>query len=46
MTHGEPYEFIQLGLHLERAATTVRVVRSRYPIAVVLAEDDPARPTS
>jgi len=43
MTHGEPYEFIQLGLHLERAATTVRVVRSRYPLAVALAEDDPAR---
>ena len=34
MTHGEPYEFIQLGLHLERAATTVRVVPSRYPVAV------------
>ncbi len=43
MTHGEPYEFIQLGLHLERASTTVRVVRSRYPIAVALAPDDPAR---
>jgi uncharacterized alpha-E superfamily protein len=43
MTHGEPYEFIQLGLHLERAAMTVRVVRSRYPVAVALAEDDPAR---
>jgi uncharacterized alpha-E superfamily protein len=33
----------QLGLHLERAATTVRVVRSRYPLAVALADDDPAR---
>ena len=43
MTHGEPYEFIQLGLHLERAATTVRVVRSRYPVAVALADDDPAQ---
>src|SRR5512134_3139401 len=43
MTHGEPYEFIQLGLHLERAATTVRVVRSRYPVAVALAADDPAQ---
>jgi uncharacterized alpha-E superfamily protein len=43
MTHGEPYEFIQLGLHLERAATTVRVVRSRYPVACALAEDDPGR---
>lgn len=43
MTHGEPYEFIRLGLHLERAAITVRVVRSRYPAAAALAEDDPAR---
>jgi len=43
MTHGEPYEFLQLGLHLERAATTVRVVRARYPVAVELAEDDPQR---
>src|SRR4029453_1075215 len=43
MTHGEPYEFIRLGLHLERAATTVRVVRSRYPVAVALADDDPRR---
>jgi uncharacterized alpha-E superfamily protein len=43
MTHGEPHEFLQLGLHLERAATTVRVVRARYPVAVALAEDDPQR---
>jgi uncharacterized alpha-E superfamily protein len=43
MTHGEPYEFLQLGLHLERAATTVRVVRTRYPVAVALADDDPLR---
>jgi uncharacterized alpha-E superfamily protein len=43
MTHGEPYEFLQLGLHLERAATTVRVVRARYPVAVALADDDPIR---
>ena len=43
MTHGEPYEFLQLGLHLERAATTVRVVRDRYPVAVALADDDPLR---
>jgi uncharacterized alpha-E superfamily protein len=43
MTHGEPYEFIQLGLHLERASTTVRVIRSRYPVAVALADDDPAQ---
>ena len=43
MTHGDPYEFIRLGLHLERAATTVRVVASRYPVAVSLDEDDPGR---
>jgi uncharacterized alpha-E superfamily protein len=43
MTHGDPYEFLQLGLHLERAATTVRVVRARYPVAVALGEDDPLR---
>jgi uncharacterized alpha-E superfamily protein len=43
MTHGEPYEFMQLGLHLERATTTVRVVRERYPVAVALADDDPRR---
>ena len=43
MTHGDPYEFIRLGLQLERAATTVRVVASRYPVAVALDEDDSAR---
>jgi uncharacterized alpha-E superfamily protein len=43
MTHGDPYEFIRLGLHLERAATTVRVVASRYPVAVALGDDDSAR---
>jgi uncharacterized alpha-E superfamily protein len=43
MTHGEPYEFIRLGLQLERAAKTVRIVGSRYPVAVALDEDDPAR---
>ncbi len=38
MTHGDPFEFIRLGLQLERAATTVRIVgvalsgrRSRSP---------------
>ena len=36
MTHGDPYEFIRLGLQLERAAKTVRIVASRYPIAVAL----------
>jgi uncharacterized alpha-E superfamily protein len=43
MTHGDPYEFIQLGLHLERAALTTRIVAGRYPVAAELAEDDPAR---
>jgi uncharacterized alpha-E superfamily protein len=43
MMHGDPYEFIQLGLHLERAATTVRVVGARYPVAVTHAPDDPER---
>ena len=43
MTHGDPYEFIRLGLQLERAAKTVRIVASRYPIAVALDDDDPAR---
>ena len=43
MMHGDPYEFIQLGLHLERAATTVRVVGARYPVAVTYAPDDPER---
>jgi uncharacterized alpha-E superfamily protein len=43
MTHGEPYEFIRLGLHLERGATTVRVVGARYPLATALDADDPAR---
>ncbi len=43
MTHGDPYEFIRLGLHLERAAKTVRIVASRYPVALAFADDDPAR---
>ncbi len=44
MTHGEPHEFIRLGLHLERATMTVRTVATRYPAAVALDPDDPARP--
>ena len=43
MTHGDPYEFIRLGLQLERASKTVRIVASRYPIAVALDRADPAR---
>jgi uncharacterized alpha-E superfamily protein len=30
MTHGEAYEFIQLGRYLERAVTTVRTLAVRY----------------
>ena len=30
MTHGEPYQFIQLGLHLERADKTARIVGANY----------------
>jgi uncharacterized alpha-E superfamily protein len=44
MMHGDPYDFIQLGLHLERADMTVRVVAARYPVAAELADDDPRRP--
>ena len=43
MTHGDPYEFIRLGLQLERAATTGLVVASRYPVAVAIDEDDSSR---
>jgi uncharacterized alpha-E superfamily protein len=30
MTHNEPYEFIRLGTHLERADKTVRILDARY----------------
>ena len=30
MTHGEPYQFIQLGLHLERADKTARILDTKY----------------
>ena len=30
MTHGEPYRFIQLGLYLERADKTARILDSKY----------------
>ena len=43
MTHGEPYEFIRLGLQLERAAKTVRIVVVALPGPCALDEDDPAR---
>ena len=43
MEHGESYEFIRLGLNLERAEKTTRIVGS-YVHAVELDEDDPFRP--
>lgn len=30
MTHSEPYQFIQLGLHLERADKTARIIHTKY----------------
>jgi uncharacterized alpha-E superfamily protein len=36
MTHGEGYEFIQLGKYLERAAMTVRILRVKYAEATHL----------
>jgi uncharacterized alpha-E superfamily protein len=30
MSHDEPYEFIQLGMHLERADKTVRILDAKY----------------
>ncbi len=30
LTHGEPYHFIQLGLHLERADKTARILDAKY----------------
>jgi uncharacterized alpha-E superfamily protein len=30
MSHGEPYHFIQLGLHLERADKTARILDGKY----------------
>ena len=41
MEHDESYEFLRLGLYLERAEKTTRIVGARYPIAAELDEDDP-----
>jgi len=30
MSHDEPYEFIQLGMHLERADKTIRILAAKY----------------
>ena len=38
MTHGEAYEFIQLGRYLERATTTVRILSVRHAEVSGLAE--------
>jgi uncharacterized alpha-E superfamily protein len=38
MTHGTPYEFIQLGRHIERAALTIRTLGVRYEDVCVLEE--------
>jgi uncharacterized alpha-E superfamily protein len=44
MEHGESYEFIRLGLYLERAEKTTRIVGARFPAAAALEDDDPFRP--
>ncbi len=38
MAHSEPYEFIQLGKHLERADKTVRIIDVKYAAVNVLSE--------
>lgn len=38
MTHGEAYEFIQLGKHLERADKTVRIIDVKYATVNLLSE--------
>jgi uncharacterized alpha-E superfamily protein len=43
MMHGDPYEFIQLGLHLERAEKTVRIVAARYPVAAAFPDESSER---
>ena len=44
MEHDESYEFIRIGLYLERAEKTTRIVGARYPAAAALDDDDPFRP--
>jgi len=38
MTHGEAYEFIQIGKHLERADKTVRIIDVKYATVNLLRE--------
>lgn len=42
MTHGEAYEFIQLGKYLERAEKTIRILDVKYAEAAALPDDSPA----
>ena len=42
MTHGEAYEFIQLGKYLERSEKTIRILDVKYAEASSLPEDSPA----
>jgi uncharacterized alpha-E superfamily protein len=39
MTHSEPYQFVQLGLHLERADKTARILDTKYVYISQLQED-------
>jgi uncharacterized alpha-E superfamily protein len=42
MTHGDAFEFIQLGKYLERAEKTARILDVKYGEASTLAENSPA----
>jgi uncharacterized alpha-E superfamily protein len=42
LSHGEPYEFIQVGKFLERADKTVRIVEVQYADLYKLADSTPA----
>ncbi|NMB88035.1 MAG: alpha-E domain-containing protein [Chloroflexi bacterium] len=39
MTHGEPYHFMQLGMHLERADKTIRILNAKYLYIDQLSQD-------
>jgi uncharacterized alpha-E superfamily protein len=41
LTHGDGYEFIQLGKHLERATTTCRILDAKYSTVNELPEGSP-----
>jgi uncharacterized alpha-E superfamily protein len=44
MTHGEAYQFIQLGKHLERAEKTVRILDAKYRVVNQLSESSEDAP--